>query len=258
MISNIDKHFSRAARTYDDVAFAQKAIASELASLLPKDRGAQAKPLNILEIGCGTGLFTSYILELFPDAEIDALDLSSSMIARAVEKFSASKINFIEKDFREFKTEKRYDLILSSSTLQWLDLEPTFKKVAELLNPKGKFLASIICKGTFSELHELRREIAPQKIPRKNLPEVSEILTALPFPPAAHYQKEFKVYYPSAVDFLQSIRKLGITGGNFSSSEIPLTRTEIFEISKAYEERYKQANQILVTYNAFFFEFLKN
>lgn len=262
MTKNIDKHFSRASRTYDDAAFAQKAIASELASLLAlKNRvpsEQDTRPLNILEIGCGTGLFTAHILELFPAAKIDALDLSSSMIARAVEKFSASKINFIEKDFREFETQKRYDLIFSSSSLQWLELEPTFKKVAELLSPCGKFFASIVCKGTFGELQELRRELVPHKMPRKALPKAMEILAALPFPPAAHYQKEFKVYYSSALEFFSSIKKLGVTGGDFSSSETALTRLEIFRISKAYEDRYKQAGQILVTYNVFFFEFLKS
>jgi len=53
----IGRNFSKYAPTYDTHAQLQKLMAEKLASFLPNDT-----PEQILEIGCGTGLFTKYLL----------------------------------------------------------------------------------------------------------------------------------------------------------------------------------------------------
>ena len=46
------------------------------------------KPLRILDLGCGTGNLTQRILEQFPDAQIDALDLSEDILEESRKRFA--------------------------------------------------------------------------------------------------------------------------------------------------------------------------
>ena len=55
--SVIASNFSKYARSYDRHARLQKMMAERLASFLPKEI-----PNKVLEIGCGTGLFTKHLL----------------------------------------------------------------------------------------------------------------------------------------------------------------------------------------------------
>ena len=53
----IEVNFSKYAHAYDKHAQLQKMMAEKLASFLPN-----AMPKKVLEIGCGTGMFTKYLL----------------------------------------------------------------------------------------------------------------------------------------------------------------------------------------------------
>ena len=70
----IGRNFSRYAHTYDNHAQLQKLMAEKLASFLPNDTSEQ-----ILEIGCGTGLFTKYLLAK-QAKKIFLNDISTGMI----------------------------------------------------------------------------------------------------------------------------------------------------------------------------------
>ena len=72
--SKIVESFSKHAKTYDRRAFLQKNMAETLASLIP-----EKNINNILEIGCGTGLFTRHLIALSPK-HITLNDISSAMM----------------------------------------------------------------------------------------------------------------------------------------------------------------------------------
>ncbi|MCK4721557.1 class I SAM-dependent methyltransferase [bacterium] len=59
-------------------------------------------PGRILDIGCGTGLLTCQILELFPDAHVTAIDGSIAMLeeARANLEDFTDRITLAKADFR--------------------------------------------------------------------------------------------------------------------------------------------------------------
>ena len=70
----IRQNFSKYAHAYDKHAQLQELMAEKLASFLPDERYDQ-----ILEIGCGTGLFTKYLLAK-PLKKIFLNDISPEMI----------------------------------------------------------------------------------------------------------------------------------------------------------------------------------
>jgi ubiquinone/menaquinone biosynthesis C-methylase UbiE len=91
-----------------------------------------------LEIGCGTGKNTAWLLTKAED--ITAVDLSVEMLSRAKEKIKSDKVTFIQADVNQpwTFTNKQFDLITFSLVLEHIeDLESLFKKASEKIKKRG-------------------------------------------------------------------------------------------------------------------------
>jgi SAM-dependent methyltransferase len=109
---------------------------------------------RILEIGCGTGLFT----EMFSQtgATITAVDISPELLELArLKNLPAEKVQFIEQPFEECSLDQPFDAIIGSSILHHLDIESSLKKIFMLLKPGGIM--------SFAEPNMLNPQIAIQK-----------------------------------------------------------------------------------------------
>ena len=93
---------------------------------------------NILEVGCGTGKNTSYLLT--KAGSLLAIDLSEAMLAKAKEKTANSKASFLQADIKQpwqFTTEK-FSLITFSLVLEHVDnLDFVFEQAAQKLQSGG-------------------------------------------------------------------------------------------------------------------------
>ncbi|WP_297520281.1 malonyl-ACP O-methyltransferase BioC [uncultured Clostridium sp.] len=149
MKDDIRKNFSKGSKTYDDNANVQKTMIDHLISKLP-----QKSYTKILEIGCGTGLLTTRLVELFPNAKITALDISEGMIATCKEKLKDhNNIEYICADVEYNCPIDEFDLIISSATFQWItDLEELLKKLKSRLSFEGVLAFSTFADKTFKEL----------------------------------------------------------------------------------------------------------
>ena len=93
---------------------------------------------NCLEIGCGTGKNTEWIITKAKD--VTSLDLSDEMLAKASQKISSDIVQFIQADITDEWTfaNKQYDLITFSLVLEHIEnLEDIFKKVAQVTLKNG-------------------------------------------------------------------------------------------------------------------------
>jgi len=93
---------------------------------------------SCLEIGCGTGKNTAWLLT--KATEITAVDLSDEMLARAKEKIHSDKVSFLQADIlQEWDfVNKKYDLVSFSLVLEHIEnLEPVFYKVSKVIAEKG-------------------------------------------------------------------------------------------------------------------------
>jgi ubiquinone/menaquinone biosynthesis C-methylase UbiE len=93
---------------------------------------------NCLEIGCGTGKNTVWLLD--KAEQITAVDLSIEMLSKAKRKLTPSKVNFIQADVNEpwSFTDQLFDLITFSLVLEHIDdLESVFKRASEKIAPGG-------------------------------------------------------------------------------------------------------------------------
>jgi ubiquinone/menaquinone biosynthesis C-methylase UbiE len=93
----------------------------------------------VLEIGCGTGLFTKELART--DNTIVAIDISDVLIMKAKERVSSPNVNFVVGNAyeTEFKSGS-FDFIVGSSSLHHLDVDTSLKEFSRILKSGGRMM----------------------------------------------------------------------------------------------------------------------
>src|SRR5690349_2046528 len=79
----IADNFGRAAKTYEQAAILQKEVGNRL---LDRLEFIKINPLNIVDLGCGTGYSAKELSQRFPTAHIVNLDIAFEMVRYAKNK----------------------------------------------------------------------------------------------------------------------------------------------------------------------------
>ena len=106
------------------------------------------KPSNILEIGCGAGVFAEYlIMNSQEKLNYCATDFSEKFIEITKERlgrFQEHQISFIHSDPEKLELKKAsFDVVLSMAVLHHLSIKvikSTFEKIRSILNQHGFFI----------------------------------------------------------------------------------------------------------------------
>jgi len=118
---------------------------------------------KVLEIGCGTGVFTRLFAET--QANIKAVDISPDLLSIASRKdYRYKNVTFINKNFTDCELDGPFDAVIGSSILHHLDLDSALTKIFNLLRPGG-----MLC---FAEPNMLN----PQIFLQKNIPWLKKML----------------------------------------------------------------------------------
>jgi tRNA (cmo5U34)-methyltransferase len=129
---------------------------------------------QILDLGAGTGLFSSFILDRRPDANLTLIDLSEGMLAIAKQRFGAEKhnITYITADYSQFDYQDSYDCIVSSLSIHHLEDQEKhelYKRIFMLLKPGGVFVNADQVLGSSPYLECLYRSDWETKIEATDL-----------------------------------------------------------------------------------------
>jgi SAM-dependent methyltransferase len=125
--------------------------------------GAHIGPSSkVIEVGCGTGLFT----EMFAlsGAEIIAVDLSPDLLTIARRRH-LPQVQFLERNFEDCNLDGPFDAVIGSSVLHHLDLERSWPRMFSLLKPGGRL--------SFAEPNMLNPQIYCERHFRRFFPHVS-------------------------------------------------------------------------------------
>lgn len=93
---------------------------------------------SCLEIGCGTGKNTVWLME--KATTLTAVDLSEQMLEKAKQKVQSPNVSFVQADITQdwLFAQQLYQLVTFSLVLEHIEhLEPIFKKAAAALEPGG-------------------------------------------------------------------------------------------------------------------------
>jgi trans-aconitate methyltransferase len=110
---------------------------------------AQLKKIygNILEVGCSDGLFTFWARQMWPQANIDAIDIDRDNIdqcARLVQECKISNVRFRLQNALDLDEHNKYDLVLALDVLEHIiDDSVVVSKIFAALRPGGTLIVHV-------------------------------------------------------------------------------------------------------------------
>jgi len=153
--------FDARAESYEQHAGLQRAVADRLAQLLP-----DLERPSVLELGCGTGLFSRHLVKNYPEGRFILTDAAPAMIAecrRNLAGLGKASISYEVMDAGEAGGHAGLDLIVSSMTLHWLpDPATALERLRRLLSPQGVLLYATLGPDSFAEW---RKVLASASLP---------------------------------------------------------------------------------------------
>jgi len=150
---SIAQRFATAADAYESHAHVQRLVASRLANRI----AALSLPRRprILEIGCGTGLFTRALAEHIGEADWTITDIADPMVDSARSSctlIGTSRFLQLDGEHPQGLEGAPFDLICSNFAMQWfVDLNAGLGRLASYLAPGGHLMIATLAADTFRE-----------------------------------------------------------------------------------------------------------
>lgn len=160
--------FSNAAKNYDALAQFQHHAGQRLIQLLA-DIANPTRVRQILDLGSGTGYFSSSLLECYPSANLIELDISEQMLRFSKSRFAQRSNNSsgsnklppklplqIQADIESLPVlANSFDLIFSNLAIQWChNLDGVFQGLANSLVEGGSAAVTTLIDGSLGELKQ--------------------------------------------------------------------------------------------------------
>lgn len=150
----ICKTFSAQAYQYDTTSRVQQEIGDRLFARLDY---LAIKPRYILDLGCGTGIFSKRLKKYYPKATIVGFDLAYTMLRQAKLKqgfrchWSLINGEMLTMPFAS----NTFDLIFSNQVLHWsTSLLAAIREINRIMSPDACLMFSTLGPDTFYELRE--------------------------------------------------------------------------------------------------------
>jgi len=259
-------HFSKSAANYDKFALLQREIAFQLVEWAHWKDEFQPERARVLEIGCGTGFLTRFLAEKLKPASCLAIDLARGMLERARSKLDrrCSPVRLLQADGEELPfSPGSFDLVASSTAFQWFNaLEQSLAGIRLALRPGGRLLFATLGRDTFRELKEAYRTSAGQMgiklTPSRYGPPLPGAHELENFVSSAGFEKpvlkrEIKYeFFPSARDYMQSIKNTGSNNPNYRPMSLPVERDLIKKTIDFYDKRFRVDGRVYASYEVIF------
>jgi malonyl-CoA O-methyltransferase len=199
---SIKNQFCQHANEYNSFNIIQQIAAKALV------RDIKNKPKNILEMGCGSGQVFKYIS--WDIEKYYAVDFASSMCELHPKKQNIEVLcfDFDSEAFFTFLKDKKFDMVLSSSAMQWSkDLN---KLVGKLSKVTEEINAVLFTSNTFKTIQNITKTDSPIL----SLNKIKESF-------AEHFKCEFEVHnynleFDNKKELFDYIKNSGVSGNNAS------------------------------------------
>lgn len=233
-------HFNEHASEYDQHAQIQAIIADKLIAKTPLTQA----PLNILELGCGTGYIANQLRQIYPKAKFHLCDTSSRMLQQAQKKCGNKNFTYEQCSFPQ--EAQKYDLIISSMALQWFEnLPETLKLCKKNLRPSGIMSFAMPIEGTLKLLPEVFGEVdlSFNGINYWKEEKLTQICQDI-FGPSIIEVKTETQHFNQAIDLLRNLHHIG---ANFDHQFNP---GQVRKVLKAMDSR-RLGNRLHAEYRIF-------
>lgn len=118
------------------------------------ERAELADGMEILELGCGWGSLTLWMLEKYPHCKVTAVSNSrwqrELILARADKIQARDRLNVITADMNDFQIDGQFDRVVSCEMFEHMrNYQTLLQRVAGWLKPDGKLFVHIFCHEDF-------------------------------------------------------------------------------------------------------------
>lgn len=242
--TEIECRFKRSVESYDENAYAQKAIIRRLITLLQKHCPSVSG--KILEVGCGTGLLTTEIRPLYADNELYINDLVAAMCSKATNRCQLSSEYCITGDIEQIELKGKYGLIVSASVFQWLaNPARTFERLYSHLTEGGWLVFSTFGKDNYKEL----KTITGNGLVYHSISEMLAILSAC-FEIEYTEESLYVLNFDDPLKILEHVKKTGV---NALRQEPKWTRGKLTAFAREYTDRFMTGGHYPLTYHPQYF-----
>ncbi|KNE77958.1 malonyl-ACP O-methyltransferase BioC [Aggregatibacter actinomycetemcomitans] len=243
----INKHrvaqfFSEALESYEKNTITQQEIGQHLLQILLNQL---SRFQNLLEIGCGTGIFSRLLMQNIHPKNWDLNDLCD--VSEQLKKnLPHQNYAFYQVDGEDLAfTDKKYDLIVSCSTVQWFENQRQFiQSCLDHFNPNGVLLFSTFPPENLTEV----RKLSGIGLEYPHLCQwYSWLLEAFHLTHLEQTQIQLKFDSPLLV--LRHLKETGVTATN---NQI-WSRDKIVQFCDQYRRRYADySGKVSLTYTPIF------
>lgn len=152
--------FNRIAYKWDSICNHNPIKVNEIIELAEVKKNSK-----ILDVGTGTGVLLSYLLDKSP-TKITAIDISENMIEIAESKYNNENINFVVDNVMNFNGELFDYIFIYSAYPHFKDKKALFNHMSTLLNKDGKIIiAHSEGKDKINGVHAKSKEVKDHALP---------------------------------------------------------------------------------------------
>ena len=142
--TSIEQQFDDVARHYDEQRKKLIPCFDDFYSIATALAEVSNEAPKVLDLGAGTGLFSSYIAKKYPKASLTLIDLSLGMLDIARSRFQHnSDVQFFAEDYCKFEYKEKYDLVISSLSIHHLsdsEKKELYQRISSIMNDNGVFI----------------------------------------------------------------------------------------------------------------------
>lgn len=259
----IGQAFHRQAEEYDQHALVQQRIVARLDQLVASHQTNQ--PSAVLDIGCGTGAMLHALHARYNNSFLVGIDLAFNM-ARLSAKKNSDRAIIVNGDAEHLPfMDKRFDLVVSTSTFQWLDsLDKTFTECRRVMKEDGILCIAFFGGQTLWELQECYREAVIKRYGSRN----ARMNRLHQFKGIADVQHALRVFssnklmvtiekemqfHSSVPELLRSIKLIGAATALRSETTGGLGwRGILSDVAEIYHRRHEKDGLIPATYEVIY------
>jgi len=250
--------FEAAVDSYDAAAQMQREIGSRLFERLEL---LKIQPQVVVDLGCGTGYFTTRLQQRYPKSTLVALDIAHSMVAKTRSQFSwlqrtFSKHHYICADAERIPlADASCDLIFSNLTFQWChDLQKLFSEIQRILKPGGVLMFATLGPDTLYELRKSWSQV-DDKVHVNQFVDMHDIGDAMIHSglgdPVIDMEK-LVMTYEDVMLLMKDIKAIGAHNVNVGRHVGLTGRGTIRAMQQAYEQYKNEEGFYPVTYEAIY------